>query len=55
VARVDLTQASYRTLLLGMKGKTSYAYKIVATNASGSCTGGHLFLPFTDSRIAEPD
>jgi len=38
VAPVDLTQASYRTLLLGMKGSTSYAYKIVATNASGSCT-----------------
>jgi hypothetical protein len=38
VAPVDLTQTSYRTLLLGMKGSTSYAYKIVATNASGSCT-----------------
>ncbi len=38
VAPVDLTQASYRTLLLGMKPSTSYAYKIVATNASGSCT-----------------
>ena len=37
-APVDLTQASYRTLLLGMKPSTSYAYKIVATNASGSCT-----------------
>ena len=37
VAPVDLTQASYRTLLLGMKPSTSYAYKIVATNASGSC------------------
>jgi hypothetical protein len=38
VAPVDLAQASYRTLLLGMKPSTSYAYKIVATNASGSCT-----------------
>ena len=38
VAPVDLTQTSYRTLLLGMKPSTSYAYKIVATNASGSCT-----------------
>ena len=38
VAPVDLAQASYRTLLLGMKGNTSYAYKIVATNASGACT-----------------
>jgi Arylsulfotransferase (ASST) len=38
VAPVDLTQASYRTLLLGMKPSTSYAYKIVATNASGSCS-----------------
>ena len=38
VAPVDLTQASYRTLLLGMKPSTSYGYKIVATNASGSCT-----------------
>jgi hypothetical protein len=38
VAPVDLTQSGYRTLLLGMKGSTSYAYKIVATNAGGSCT-----------------
>jgi hypothetical protein len=38
VAPVDLAQASYRTLLLGMKPSTSYAYKIVATNASGSCS-----------------
>ena len=38
VAPVDLTQTSYRTLLLGMKPSTSYTYKIVVTNASGSCT-----------------
>jgi len=37
VAPVDLAQASYRTLLLGMKPSTGYTYKIVATNASGSC------------------
>jgi hypothetical protein len=38
VAPVDLTQASYRTLLLGMKGGTSYVYRIVASGAAGSCT-----------------
>jgi hypothetical protein len=38
VAPVDLAQASYRTLLLGMKPSTSYTYKIVATNTTGSCS-----------------
>jgi hypothetical protein len=38
VAPVDLTQASYRTLLLGMKPSSSYVYKIVASSATGSCT-----------------
>ena len=38
VAPVDLTLASYRTLLLGMKPSSSYTYKIVVTNAGGSCT-----------------
>ena len=37
VAPVDLTQPGYRTLLLGMKPSTSYSYKVVVTNASGSC------------------
>ena len=38
VAPVDLTQAGYRTLLLGMKGNTSYTYRIVARTAEGTCT-----------------
>jgi hypothetical protein len=38
VAPVDLTQADYRTLLLGMKGNTSYSYRIVARTAEGACT-----------------
>ncbi|HEY6477978.1 MAG TPA: aryl-sulfate sulfotransferase [Polyangia bacterium] len=38
VAPVDLSEAGYRTLLLGMKGNTSYAYTIVARTADGACT-----------------
>jgi hypothetical protein len=38
VAPVDLTQAGYRTLLLGMKGNAGYTYKIVARTAEGACT-----------------
>jgi Arylsulfotransferase (ASST) len=38
VAPVDLTQAGFRTLLLGMKGNTSYTYRIVASTAAGTCT-----------------
>ena len=37
-APVDLTQASYRTLLLGMKGSSSYVYRIVVTSSAGTCT-----------------
>jgi hypothetical protein len=36
-APVDLTAASYRTLLLGMKTSSTYHYRVIATNASGSC------------------
>jgi len=39
-APVDLTIASYRTLLLCMKTSSTYHYRITATNASGSCTSG---------------
>ena len=38
-APVDLTAASYRTLLLGMKAARMYHYRITATNSSGSCQG----------------
>ena len=37
-APVDLTQANYRTLLLGMKASKTYHYQIVASTASGQCT-----------------
>jgi len=37
-APVDLAQPSYRTLLLGMKGSTSYVYRVVATSGAGTCT-----------------
>jgi Arylsulfotransferase (ASST) len=37
VAPVDLTQPDYRTLLLGMKGSTTYLVRVVASNAQGSC------------------
>jgi hypothetical protein len=36
-APVDLRQPSARTLLLGMKPSKTYHFRIVATNASGSC------------------
>jgi hypothetical protein len=36
-APVDLTQASYRTLLLGMKPSSTYNFRVTATGASGSC------------------
>ena len=38
-APVDLSAASYRTLLLGMKQSKTYHYRIVVANASGQCTG----------------
>ena len=37
-APVDLTKANYRTLLLGMKGSSSYVYRIVVTSSAGTCT-----------------
>ena len=37
-APVNLSQPSYRTLLLGMKGSTSYVYRIVANSSAGTCT-----------------
>ncbi|HEY7376648.1 MAG TPA: aryl-sulfate sulfotransferase [Polyangia bacterium] len=36
-APVDLKQASYRTLLLGMKSSRMYHYRITATAAGGDC------------------
>ncbi|HXS24718.1 MAG TPA: hypothetical protein VN719_10835, partial [Gemmatimonadales bacterium] len=36
-APVDLAQASYRTLLLGMKSSHLYHYRITATNGGGDC------------------
>src|SRR6185437_943805 len=39
-APVDLTQTTYRTLLLGMKPSKAYHYRISVTNASGTCAGG---------------
>ncbi|HSS39793.1 MAG TPA: arylsulfotransferase family protein, partial [Polyangia bacterium] len=38
VAPVDLTQPSYKTVLVGMKPTTSYVYRIVARSAAGTCT-----------------
>jgi hypothetical protein len=36
-APVDLKQANYRTLLLGMKPSHMYHYRITATSSAGSC------------------
>lgn len=38
VAPVDLSQDNHRTLLLGMKGSTEYAFRIVASSGEQSCT-----------------
>jgi hypothetical protein len=38
-APVDLTQPSYRTLLLGMKASRTYHYRISASNGAGTCQG----------------
>jgi hypothetical protein len=38
VAPVDLTQPSYKTVLIGMKPSTSYVYRILARSAAGTCT-----------------
>ncbi|HVT05952.1 MAG TPA: aryl-sulfate sulfotransferase [Polyangia bacterium] len=37
-APVDLTQPSYRTLLLGMKASKTYHFRVVATNGGTSCS-----------------
>jgi hypothetical protein len=37
-APVDLTQASYKTVLVGMKPSSSYVYRVVATSSAGTCT-----------------
>jgi hypothetical protein len=36
-APVDLTQASYRTLLLGMKAAKTYHYRVTVNGSGGSC------------------
>jgi hypothetical protein len=37
-APVSLTEANYRTLLLGMKGGREYVFRVVATSPAGTCT-----------------
>jgi Arylsulfotransferase (ASST) len=44
MAPVDLTQASYRTLLLGMKPSKTYHFQISATNGSDSCASGDYVI-----------
>ena len=43
-APVDLTAASYRTLLLGMKASKTYHYQITVTNSSGSCSSADQMI-----------
>jgi hypothetical protein len=43
-APVDLNRTNYRTLLLGMKGSTTYRYRITATGRSGTCTSSEYSL-----------
>ena len=37
-APVDLSEPSYRTLLLGMKASRAYVFRIVLTSGAGTCT-----------------
>jgi hypothetical protein len=39
VAPVDLSQPSYKTVLIGMKPSASYVYRVIARTSAGSCTG----------------
>jgi len=41
-APVDLEQAGYRTLLLGMKPAREYGFRLVAAGASGTCTSADV-------------
>ena len=43
-APVDLSEANYRTLLLGMKQQKTYVFRIVAQTASGSCVSDDFTL-----------
>ena len=43
-APVDLTAASYRTLLLGMKPSKSYHFRLSATDGTSSCTSDDLTI-----------
>jgi hypothetical protein len=43
-APVDLSAASYRTLLLGMKTSKTYHYRISVTGKDGTCTGADTTL-----------
>jgi hypothetical protein len=63
-APVDLTAANYRTLLLGMKQRTTYHFRVVASNGTGECAGpdatietGGLTngLPQLDINTPQPD
>jgi hypothetical protein len=44
VAPVDLTAATYRTLLLGMKQSKTYHFRIVATGESAACSSADQTL-----------
>jgi hypothetical protein len=43
-APVQLARPDYRTLLLGMKGDTTYRFRIVAHSGSKSCTSSELSI-----------
>jgi hypothetical protein len=43
-APVNLAEAGYRTLLLGMKASTRYAYRISVTGSAGTCTSSEFTI-----------
>jgi hypothetical protein len=54
-APVNLTASNYRTLLLGMKQRRTYHYRIVASNGSGECVGPDATIDTGDLSTGLPE
>ena len=54
-APVDLTKPNYRTLLLGLKQVSAYAFHIEAVRGGQTCVSPDYALPFTGSLTPSPD
>jgi hypothetical protein len=54
-APVDLTEPNYRTLLLGMKQRSDYHYRVVASSAAGECASEDYTLTTESLPNSLPD